>query len=325
MTATAASHSYRIFDALLPSKTARAMIALSERVGRYPAVANGMTLPIDGSKQYAQQEPARSERFSARSQYFRERYAWDGEIRAPGLAPLFHDPTMLEGARALYGCEVALPWVTYANLLLPGHELALHTDVAQFRGLDRERNPVWLLVAMHHSGLFERWRLRVATCTSWYQDCEGGEALFYPDGAAGARQELAVRFNRALLFDADSVFHGVGPLRSPAPPAPPTDQEMELRFAGEGRWQVVSAERPICEYGFDQLRLSITWKALCFADAAEERAWREHSDDIRPGDALKRLVEELERRGKPGRRLPAQELIRSLVSEFVRFPPLEES
>jgi hypothetical protein len=213
--------------------------------------------------------------------------------------------------------------VTYANLLLPGHDLALHTDVAEFRGLNREQNPLWLLVAMHHSGLFEAWRVRVATCTSWYQDCEGGEAIFYPDGADGPRVELPARFNTALLFDADSVFHGVRTLRGSARLAPAADQEMHLRFAGGGRWQALAGDQVLCEYGFEELRFSITWKAYCFADEDEQRAWSDHSDDIRPGDALKRLVAELEQRGVPARRLPAQELIRRLVSEFVRFPPLE--
>jgi hypothetical protein len=324
MTPVAAANRYRTFDELLPRETACSMIRLCERVGRYPVVANGMSRPIDGSKHYARRpDPGQGERFSARSQYFRERYAWGGEILAPGLEPLFHHPGMLQAAGELYGCPRVVPRVTYANLLLPGHDLALHTDVAEYRGLDREQNPLWLLVAMHHSGLFERWRVRVATCTSWYQDCEGGEVIFYPEGAAGARVELPARFNTGLLFDADSVFHGVRPVRGAAPPAPAADQEMHLDFAGSERWQVVSGDRVLCEYGFDEFRFSITWKAYCFADEAEQRTWRDHSDDIRPGDALKRLVAELERRGVPARRLPAQELIRSLVSEFVRFPPPE--
>jgi hypothetical protein len=296
-------------------------VRLCERVGSYPVVANGMSRPIDGSKRYAQADPERGERFSSRSQYFRERYAWGGEVLAPGLEPLFRNERMLEGARELYGCAVVEPTITYANLLLPGHELALHTDVPEFRGVHRDRNPLWLLVVMHHSGLFERWRVRVATCTSWYQDCDGGEAIFYPDGPDGERVTLPARFDTALLFDADSVFHGVRPVRGEA--APDALEGMQLRFAGDGRWQAVSGDRVLCEYGFDQIRFSITWKAYCFADAAERRAWADHSDDIRPADALKRLAEELERRGKPGRRQPAQELIRSLVSEFVRFPPLE--
>ena len=43
----------------------------------------------------------------------------------------------------------------YANLLLPGQELAVHTDVPEFRGANRKVIPQWLLVVMHHSGLFD--------------------------------------------------------------------------------------------------------------------------------------------------------------------------
>lgn len=55
------------------------------------------------------------------------------------------------------------PSIAYANVMLPGQELAVHTDVPEFRGFDRKVVPQWLLVVMHHSGLFDRWRLPIAT------------------------------------------------------------------------------------------------------------------------------------------------------------------
>jgi hypothetical protein len=47
--------------------------------------------------------------------------------------------------------------------MVPGQELALHTDVPEFRGANRKLHPQWLLVAMRHSGLFEDWRMPIAT------------------------------------------------------------------------------------------------------------------------------------------------------------------
>jgi len=60
----------------------------------------------------------------------------------------------------------------YANVLLPGQELAVHTDVPEFRGASRKTLPQWLLVAMHHSQLFERWRVPIATGVTWWSDSE---------------------------------------------------------------------------------------------------------------------------------------------------------
>src|SRR5690349_19844814 len=82
-----------------------------------------------------------------------------------------------------FGRPVIEPAIVYANLLVPGQELAVHTDVPEFRGVSRKQHPQWLIVAMHHSGLFEPWRMPIATGVSWFHDCSGGEFAFYPDGA----------------------------------------------------------------------------------------------------------------------------------------------
>ena len=49
----------------------------------------------------------------------------------------------------------------------------------------------------------------IATGVAWFHDCDGGEFCYYPGGAIEPRGGEAGRFDTALLFDADSVFHGV--------------------------------------------------------------------------------------------------------------------
>ena len=70
--------------------------------------------------------------------------------------------------------------------MVPGQELAVHTDVPEFRGCNRKVMPQWLLVAMHHSGLFDEWRMPIATGVAWFHDCDGGEFCYYPGGAERA-------------------------------------------------------------------------------------------------------------------------------------------
>src|SRR4030095_5243105 len=49
-----------------------------------------------------------------------------------------------------------------------------------------------LMVVMHHAGLFERWRMPIATGVSWFRGCRGGEFAFYPDGARRASATVPV-------------------------------------------------------------------------------------------------------------------------------------
>ena len=101
------------------------------------------------------------------------------------------------------------PAIAYANLMVPGQELAVHTDVPEFRGCNRKVVPQWLLVVMHHSGLFDEWRMPIATGIAWFHDCDGGALAYWPDGPAFPAATHAAQYNTAMVLDTDSVFHGV--------------------------------------------------------------------------------------------------------------------
>ena len=98
--------------------------------------------------------------------------------------------------------------------LVPGQELAIHTDVPAFRGVTREEAPEWLLTVMHHSGMFEAHRLHIATGVSWYRTpSSGGAFVFWPQGPQAASSRHGIAFNTAVVLDTDSVFHGVETVR----------------------------------------------------------------------------------------------------------------
>src|SRR5579864_6940548 len=146
---------------------------------------------------------------AARTNYFRETYAYGDEVEAPGIESFMNHEALLGAARRLHGRDVIEPAIGYANVLLPGQELAVHTDVPEFRGANRKITPEWLLVVMHHSGLFDHWRMPIATGISYFGGGQGGELAYYPDGAAGDAATYAPRHNTAVVLDTDSVFHGV--------------------------------------------------------------------------------------------------------------------
>ncbi|MEM6986676.1 MAG: glycine cleavage T C-terminal barrel domain-containing protein, partial [Pseudomonadota bacterium] len=55
----------------------------------------------------------------------------------------------------------------------------------------RKLHPQWLLVVMHHSGLFEEHRMPIATGIAWFHDAVGGEPIFAVDGTPIGRVSSA--------------------------------------------------------------------------------------------------------------------------------------
>ena len=233
---------------------------------------------------------------AARTNYFREEYAYGAEPIIEGIEPyLFHEG-FADAARKVHGRPVIEPAIVFANLMVPGQELAVHTDVPEFRGCNRKVMPQWLLVAMHHSGLFDEWRMPIATGVAWFHDCEGGEFCFYPDGAEGAPVAKQVAYDTALLFDADSVFHGVdriaadGAGRDIAPLRP----GMALDFAGDASMGRARRRRRRGELQVGRAALQRVVEGVLLRGRA--RAEDMARTRRRPHDRL---------RGRPARRRPA--------------------
>src|SRR5436309_199337 len=260
---------------------------------------------------------------AARTNYFRETYAYGDDVSAPGIEGFFHHPRLFDGARALHGRDVVVPAIVYANILLPGQELAVHTDVPEFRGANRKVVPQWLLVVMHHAGLFGEWRMPIATAISYFGEGRGGELAYYPDGPDGPAATYAPRHNTAVVLDTDSVFHGVDRVLGDDAPLGGLRPGMRLHHEGERSWTVRDGERIVATYATDDLRYSVSWKAYCFADDAERAAWAAHTDDLSLEQILERLVADLCERGRlagQDHQLADAELGRLLIDEYVRFP-----
>ncbi len=309
------------------------MLALCERFGSYGMYGQTPIQEELGHGLYQRHDAAmnfiktggrlgRSESFESlavRTNYFRETYAY-AEPVVPGIEGFLWLEGFVEAARTLYGRPVIAPAIVYANLLVPGQELAVHTDVPEFRGANRTKDPEWLLVVMHHSGLFERWRMPIATGVAWFRGCRGGEFAFYPTGACGAPAVLPATHNTAVLLDTDSTFHGVDRVTEAAA-LPPLAIGMRLTFEGRDRWRVGSGDEVVVRYAWDDLRFSVSWKAYCYADEAERRTVAEHTDDLTRTDILDTLLTDLRRRRRLGDTLPnGTDLALLMIEEYIRFP-----
>jgi hypothetical protein len=175
-----ATPTYRVFDPLLPQPQADAMRRLCERFGTYgmysqeaseAVIVQGLFQRHDavmnfmktGGRFGRRADPAA---LGARTNYFRESYAYGDRIAIDGIEPFLQYEGFVEAARAIHGRAVIEPAIVYANILVAGQELAVHTDVPEFRGANRTLYPQWLMVVMHHSGLFDAYRMPIATAAA---------------------------------------------------------------------------------------------------------------------------------------------------------------
>lgn len=326
---------YAAFDPLLSEKEASDLVELCHRHGSYKmyseeptfeGMGNGYPARYDAARnfiktggRFARTEPMHV--LAARTNYFRETYAYGDEVVAPGIEPYLNHQGFVEAARKLFDRPVVVPAIVYANLLVPGQELAIHTDVPEYRGVSRKLHPQWLIVAMHHSGLFEEYRMPIATAVAWYHDCGGGEFAFYPDGADAAPVAHPVRFNTALLLDTDSVFHGVDRVRETSSPVDKLGPRMRLVHTGDRRWAVRDGDTEVTDYRWDELRFSVSWKAYCFESEEARQAWAEHTSDLSVAFVVNRMVEDLRERGViTGDRPSDDDLVEILIDSYIRFP-----
>jgi hypothetical protein len=328
------THHYQLFDPLLAPAEAERMVRLCERFGAYGMysqeasesdIGEGLAQRHDAVMNFIKRGGRRGSEeplavLAARTNYFRESYAYGDEILIDGIEPFLRYGGFVDAARAVHGRPVIVPAIVYANILLPGQELAVHTDVPEFRGANRKKFPQWLMVAMHHSGLFDAWRMPIVTGVAWFSPCAGGEFVFYPDGAGQPAVVLAAKPNTAILLDTDSVFHGVDRVGVDAVMAP-LRPGMRLVSEGASRWGVRDGDALVAAYAWDELRFSISWKAYCFADDAECRAWRAHTDDLALDAILDRLVDDLRARGRlTGPRPAPTDLALLIIDEYIKFP-----
>ncbi len=331
-----------VLDPLLPPADADAVVDIVEQFpgyGLYAVEKSASTFAADVPQRIdavmnhvrSGQRAGRAESpdlLVARTNYLRETFAYGDDVRAPGIERLWHHEGLAEAARELFGRPVIEPAIVYANILLPGQELAVHTDVPEFRGANRKVTPQWLIVVMHQSGLFEPWRMPIATAVTYFgrDDAgrpDGGALAYWPEGPDGEVHRLATGHNTGILLDTDSVYHGVERL-GPPHAVPPTLRAVNVLEHDGAEWQLRPARgstETLATWGWDEIRVSLSWKAYCFADEAERTAWRTNADDLTVDVILDRLRADLAERGVgPVDDLADADLARLLIDTYQRYP-----
>lgn len=259
---------------------------------------------------------------------FRGDWAYDTPL-VDGVEPILHNEAFTEAARELFDGALVRPQIVYANLTLPIPDYDIgHTDIPAFRGIDRTVYPVWLLVAMGRSGLFERWRVPIATAVSWWFEGEGGSFTYWPQGPDGPPRTVPPTPNTAVVGDNDFMFHRADGVGGPGVGwRKGLTLESRLAWLGGDDWAVRDGERELWRIGWPEIRVSVSWKAQVFRDAEELRRYERHSDDLTLDAAVTALLEDLAERGHglscPADPLRDTDFIAALTNAYRRTPTVQ--
>jgi len=235
--------------------------------------------------------------------WFRGDWAYDGPL-VEGAEAILTNPAFAEAAREVFAAEIVRPQIVYVNLMVAiPFAGAAHIDVPAFRGIDRSHHPVWFLHAMNRSGLFEAWRVDIATAVAWLFDGEGGEFDYWPRGPRERPERIAAPLgNRGVVGDNDVMFHRVAAVGSADARLPEGDgvrAELVYEEGAPAPWAIVDDGRTLARHPDRDLRVSVSWKAEVFADAASARIRDEHTDDLTLDRVLEVFREDLAQKGLP--------------------------
>src|SRR5262249_52050688 len=131
--------------------------------------------------------------------------------------------------------------------------------------------------------------------------------------------------NTAIVGDNDFMWHRVRPTGHLEDGMVSLTLDSEL-VHDDGRWSIVDDGQTLATFPRQQVRVSVSWKALVFTSESDRRRHDEHTDDIDADEVLRRFVRDLARRGIAGE--PPEDsfrdpgFIRLLHETYVRTPTI---
>jgi hypothetical protein len=232
--------------------------------------------------------------------WFRAHWALDGvAIDDAAHALLYHEP-FVEAAKQMLGVEVVRPATLLVNIMGPQVTGARHVDTPTFRGLKRSDVPVWLLVVMGSSRLFEAWRVHVAGALTWFYDRDDGAYEYWPHGVDAPPEQVQGPFgNVALVADNDLMPHRVAAIGDAEDFASRVEVTGDALIAAcdDGTWAITNGDGVPQPVDDADVRISMLWKALTFVDAADARRFDDHDDDLDVDTIVRVLRADLAARG----------------------------
>jgi hypothetical protein len=213
--------------------------------------------------------------------WFRGTLAAMEEPLVEGVQPSLTNPNFINAAKESFQATIIIPLSVTINIQGPMEAGKKHTDTPFFRGVI-DRRLASLRYPMGASGLFQQWEVPVASAIAWFYAGTGGDLDYWPDGPDEPFSTItSTRSNIAMVSDNEHMFHRVQPIGHPSEylPSAAADYDMTLWKTPQG-WEIRNTRVGDITYSTRQIRASVLWKAYAFADAAAERAFDNHDDDL---------------------------------------------
>ncbi len=233
---------------------------------------------------------------------FRGYFARGGTCFYPEVEDCYYNSKFLEMARNYWGAKYAEPETFLFNLQGPtpigGPP---HLDGTVFRGMTMENTPIWLLLIMAKSGLFQHWRSKKMQVTGWYYKGRiGGGFNYWPDGPRGEpKSVMSPMWGRAVVAENEMMFHhaqAAGPVSMRSPAGLDITSKIGVDPTVEGGWRIETFGDVTQQISPDEIRLLVHWGARIFMDMDELKTAFDHTDDITHDKALNILVSDLRKR-----------------------------
>ena len=261
--------------------------------------------------------------------WFRQDFGAHGRPLVDGAESIIDNPLFRSAAHAVYGTDcIVRPSNTYVNIMGPTpFPFMPHLDVPAFRGFTRADHPIWLLKLMQNAGLFERWRIRIATAVAWFYEGEGGDFHYWPEGPDGPQMtEAAPLRNVSVVADNESTFHGVAPVGPPGSQMPAGITSHSRMVRGDGVWEVLDADgTATTRFSDDEVRITVSWKADVFLDAEDARRADSGEDDLDLDTVIEIFQRDLVERGtamaRPADAVHDEQWVALLAATHPENPP----
>src|SRR5262245_55606274 len=216
------------------------------------------------------------------------------------------NPNWMRAARDSFSASIVRPFKCILNLNGPMRIGGVHVDLPIYRGFTAPAAPVWLLMNMAYSGLFQAWMVPVASGLSWFWKGVGGTFEYWADGVdAPPHVESPPMWNTGIMSDNEFMWHGVGPTGTPEEQAPlkgVLNGREKLHHAGAGDWEIRDGTRVVARLAESQVRISLLWKAFVFSNEEHLASFNDHDMDLSIERVVAIYEEDLANKGIPSPR-----------------------
>jgi len=258
-------------------------------------------------------------------------YNWD-ITKNEVIRDLFSNQKFLNAAKQVCPSDKQYldPFQYNFIIQLPGQTVAMHIDGPYFWGANRFQFPQWLLAVMVFSGLFEdRFIDQVQVVSYLHQWTHtahdgglGGDFVYWNTADMKPKRVPPTPLAGSAV-DGSKTVHAAEVYRPSAKmPIMSKDKSNVLRYVGNESWVLYSDNTPLQSYHTDDLRISVVYRARCFASESEAARYANQDSFMQLDDVLDTLQADMIQRGTLSREhgLNKLDLAMRLVDEYIVYP-----